>query len=109
MAEKESTSEQLRREAQKLRETAIDLMEYAARLINKSIDLDNEIAKNAKKTQGLVKWPRRDTFTLLWKPEERLNRGWKEKAYAKGGRGIGKSSFPPWPMPARVGENAATI
>jgi len=55
MAEKESTSEQLRREAQKLRETAIDLMEYAARLINKSIDLDNEIAKNAKKTQGLVK------------------------------------------------------
>jgi hypothetical protein len=41
MAEKESTSEQLRREAQKLRETAIDLMEHAA--------------LNTKKEQGRVK------------------------------------------------------
>jgi hypothetical protein len=55
MADEESKSEELRREAQKLRETAIDLMEHAALLITKSVDLDKQIAKNTKKEQGRVK------------------------------------------------------
>jgi len=37
------TSEQLRLEAEKLRETAVDLMEYAALLISKSADLEKKI------------------------------------------------------------------
>jgi hypothetical protein len=45
------TSEQIRREAEKLRETAVDLMEHAALLINKSADLEKLIqARNKPKT-----------------------------------------------------------
>jgi hypothetical protein len=42
MVEK-STSEQLRLEAQKLRETAVDLMEHAALLIAKSAEFEKRI------------------------------------------------------------------
>ena len=37
------TSEQIRREAEKLRETAIDLMDHAALLIAKSVELEKRI------------------------------------------------------------------
>lgn len=37
------TSEQIRREAEELRETAVDLMEHAALLIAKSVDLEKRI------------------------------------------------------------------
>ncbi len=37
-------SEELRREAEKLRETATDLMEHAALLITKSVELEKVIA-----------------------------------------------------------------
>jgi hypothetical protein len=37
------TSEQLRREAEELRETAVDLMEHAALLLAKSSDLERRI------------------------------------------------------------------
>jgi hypothetical protein len=40
-----SASEQLRRESQELRDVAVDLMEHAALLINKSVELDIQIAK----------------------------------------------------------------
>jgi|HubBroStandDraft_1064217.scaffolds.fasta_scaffold336918_1 hypothetical protein len=42
------TSEQLRREAEKLRETATDLMEHAALLITKSVELEKVIGGRAK-------------------------------------------------------------
>jgi hypothetical protein len=42
---KSENSEQLRREANELCETAIDLMEHAALLISRSIELDKHIAK----------------------------------------------------------------
>lgn len=38
-----ATSEQLRREAEKLRETAVDLMEHAALLIAQSVELEKRI------------------------------------------------------------------
>jgi hypothetical protein len=38
-----TTSEQLRREAEKLRETATDLMEHAALLISKSAEFEKRI------------------------------------------------------------------
>ncbi len=41
--DKKSTSEQLRGEAEKLRETATELMEYAALLIGKSVELEKAI------------------------------------------------------------------
>ena len=50
----ESISMRLRREARELRETAVDLMEHAAVLITKSLEIDKEIEKNAK-TQGRKK------------------------------------------------------
>jgi hypothetical protein len=37
------TSEQIRRVAEKLRETAVDLMKHAAILIEKSVDLEKRI------------------------------------------------------------------
>jgi hypothetical protein len=37
------TSEQIRREAEKLRETAIDLMDHAVLLIGKSVELEKRI------------------------------------------------------------------
>jgi hypothetical protein len=40
------TFEQLRREAEKLRETATDLMEHAALLIMKSVELEKLIASH---------------------------------------------------------------
>jgi hypothetical protein len=46
--EKETASEQLRREAQKLRETAIELMEHATLLISKSNELETKIQKRDK-------------------------------------------------------------
>jgi hypothetical protein len=42
------TSEQLRREAENLRETAADLMEHAALLITKSVELEKVIAGRDK-------------------------------------------------------------
>jgi hypothetical protein len=45
------TSEQIRREAEKLRKTAVDLMEHAALLIEKSPDLEKRIlARDKPKT-----------------------------------------------------------
>ena len=45
------TSEEIRREAEKLRETAVDLMEHAALLIEKSADLERRIlARDRPKT-----------------------------------------------------------
>jgi hypothetical protein len=43
-----STSEQLRREAEKLRETAVDLMEHAALLIAQSAELEKRILARKK-------------------------------------------------------------
>jgi hypothetical protein len=43
-----STSEQLRREAEKLRETAVDLMEHASLLIERSADLERRILAREK-------------------------------------------------------------
>jgi hypothetical protein len=48
--DKESTSKRLRREAEELRETAVDLMEHAALLINKSIEVDKQIERNNKRS-----------------------------------------------------------
>lgn len=48
MDDNENVSKRLRREAEELRETAVDMMEHAALLISKSIELDKQIAKNAK-------------------------------------------------------------
>ena len=42
------TSEQIRREAEKLRETAIDLMDHAAMLITKSVQLEKRILDRDK-------------------------------------------------------------
>jgi hypothetical protein len=42
------TSEQIRREAEALRETATDLMEHAALLITKSVELEKLIAGRDK-------------------------------------------------------------
>ena len=39
------TSEQLRLEAEKLRETAIDLMDHAAILIAKSVELEKRVSE----------------------------------------------------------------
>jgi hypothetical protein len=45
------TSEEIRREAEKLRETAVDLMEHAALRIEKSADLERRIlARDRPKT-----------------------------------------------------------
>jgi hypothetical protein len=43
-----STPEQLRREAEELRETAVDLMEHAALLIAKSAELERRIIARDK-------------------------------------------------------------
>jgi hypothetical protein len=48
MPEKESLPERLLREAIELRETAVDMMEHAALLITKSIEIDEELAKREK-------------------------------------------------------------
>ena len=45
------TSEQLRSEAEKLRETAIDLMEHAAVLIARSVELEKRIVSDAKSSK----------------------------------------------------------
>jgi hypothetical protein len=50
MSEK-PTSEQLRSEAEKLRETAVDLMEHAAVLIARSVDLEKRILSGAKSSK----------------------------------------------------------
>ena len=42
------TSEQLRREAEKLRETATDLMEHAALVIMKAVELEQKIEQGDK-------------------------------------------------------------
>jgi hypothetical protein len=55
MADAESTSDKLRREAEALRQTALDLMEHAALLITKSGELDKQIAKNNKAREGRKK------------------------------------------------------
>ncbi|HEY4904246.1 MAG TPA: hypothetical protein VIH89_12290 [Candidatus Sulfotelmatobacter sp.] len=41
-------SEQLRREAEKLREAAVDLMDHAALLITKSVELERRILDRDK-------------------------------------------------------------
>jgi hypothetical protein len=45
MLDIESAAKRLRRESQELRETAIDMMEHAALLISKSVELDKLIVK----------------------------------------------------------------
>jgi len=52
MEDNEGVSKRLRRESEELRETAVDLMEHAALLIAKSVELDQQIIKNQKATQG---------------------------------------------------------
>jgi hypothetical protein len=51
----ENVSERLRREAAELRETATDLMEHAALLITKSVEIDKLIGKSAKAPQNRKK------------------------------------------------------
>ena len=55
MQDNESASERLRRESEELRKIAADLMEHAARLIAKSVELDKRIARNEKATQDRKK------------------------------------------------------
>ena len=55
MDKTEGVSDRLRREAEELREAAIDLMEHAALLIKKSGELDKQIAKNGKSNEGRKK------------------------------------------------------
>lgn len=45
MPKDESVSERLQRESQQLRDAAIDLMEHAALLITKSVEIDKQIVK----------------------------------------------------------------
>jgi hypothetical protein len=42
------TSEEIRREAEKLRETAVDLMDHAMLLISKSVELEKRILDRDK-------------------------------------------------------------
>jgi CO dehydrogenase/acetyl-CoA synthase epsilon subunit len=55
-----STSEQIRLEAEKLRETAVKLMEHAAILIAKSAELEKQIlgrnARNPSKVASRDHW-----------------------------------------------------
>jgi hypothetical protein len=46
------TSEQLRREAEKLRETAVDLMDHAGLLIAQSVELEKRILARDKAKPG---------------------------------------------------------
>jgi hypothetical protein len=55
MEDNEDVSKKLRREAEQLRETAVALMEHATQLISKSLELDKQIERNAKSTQGRKK------------------------------------------------------
>jgi hypothetical protein len=48
----QTTSEQLRREAEKLRETAVDLMDHAALLITQSVELEKRILARDKAKPG---------------------------------------------------------
>lgn len=48
MIDNESVSKRLRRESEELRRAAVDLMEHASLLIEKSMQIDNEIAKHDK-------------------------------------------------------------
>ncbi len=55
MDDNENVSKRLRREAEELRVTAIDMMEHASLLIAKSVELDKQIARNQKATPGRKK------------------------------------------------------
>jgi hypothetical protein len=55
------TSEQLRREAEKLRETAAKLMEHAEILTAKSAELEKTISRQNLESSGLGKSDRRHT------------------------------------------------
>jgi hypothetical protein len=45
----ETASDKLRRESQELRETALDMIEHAALLIAKSVQIDKHVVKSEKK------------------------------------------------------------
>jgi hypothetical protein len=51
MTEKETSCERLCREAAELRETAVDMMEHAALLIAKSVELEKKIARLDRATR----------------------------------------------------------
>jgi hypothetical protein len=51
VVQNESTSDQLRLDARKLLEAALELMDYASLLISKSVEIDNHIARIERRKQ----------------------------------------------------------
>jgi hypothetical protein len=52
MSAKDTAPARLRREAEELRETAIDMMEHACLLISKSLEIDRAAAKKDRAVSG---------------------------------------------------------